>query len=198
MFTGLVERSLRIRRVATQGAGLRVTTENPYADVVLGESIALNGACLTVAETARDHLVFDLSGETLERTTFGAFAPGRHPEWVHAERALQIGARLGGHFVTGHIDARSTVLAKKRDADGCALRIAFQPNARPWLVEKGSVAVDGVSLTVNALDEVSFALWLVPHTLAVTQLGHLAPEMDVNVEYDMLGKYASQAAHLRG
>ncbi len=198
MFTGLVERSLQVLRVETQAAGLRVTTENPYADIVLGESIALNGACLTVAEVTLEALAFDLSPETLERTTFGTFFPDRHPEYVHSERALQVGARLGGHFVTGHVDARSRVVSREGDADGCALSVALEPAARPWLVEKGSVTVDGVSLTVNAVEDASFALWLIPHTLAVTQLGQLAPGMEVNVEYDMLGKYAVQAMQLSG
>lgn len=190
MFTGIVEATVPVRNWSARGANRRLELDAVVSEPRLGESIALNGVCLTVAELSPSHLAFDLSPETLSKSTFGDAAPKK----VHLERALAVGDRLGGHWVTGHVDAVLPLRAVERSTEGTELLLDLPARYRPWVVDKGSITVQGVSLTVNALREDSLSLWLIPHTMEVTHLGDFAAGDRVNVEFDALGKYAVQAA----
>lgn len=178
MFTGIVR---DLGRVASfDGARLIVDTE---IEAGLGDSVSINGACLTVV--SNDHgLSFDVVPETLSRTTLGGLAAG---DAVNLEPALRAGEPLGGHIVQGHVDAVGSVRSV-----GEPVWIDAPPDVLRYCVEKGSVAVDGVSLTIAALDETGFAVALVPHTLAVTTLGHARPGTAVNLEIDVLAKYVER------
>lgn len=158
-------------------------------DLVLGESLAVNGCCLTVTENQSGTAAFDLLGETLARTNLGMLGAGAK---VNLERALCADGRFGGHFVQGHIDTTAEVLAADHRSADLNLLIRLPDAGRPYLMEKGSIAVNGVSLTVATLDDEAFGLWIIPHTLQETNLGDLKPGDLVNLEYDMLAKYAER------
>ncbi|HXG05370.1 MAG TPA: riboflavin synthase, partial [Candidatus Binatia bacterium] len=161
-----------------------------------GASLAVSGACLTVVAREGDVLSFDLGPETLERTTLGRLGPG---DGVNLERPLRLGATLGGHLVLGHVDGVAVVEALERVESTTRARIRLPDrDLAAWLVPQGSVAVDGVSLTVAALDDLAFEVMLVPHTLAVTTLGRLRTGSAVNVEADVIGKYVARSLALRG
>ena len=188
MFTGLIEAVGRVAEVrpATGGLVLAVDCARPLPQLTLGESIAVDGVCLTVTSHQRDRrFEVDVSAETVDCSTLGSLQVGQK---VNLERALQLGGRLGGHLVSGHVDGRGTLAARR--ADGSSLRLTFQadPALCAMLVPKGSVAVCGVSLTVNELDAESFGINLVPHSQAETTLPDLAVGAAVNLELDMLVK----------
>jgi len=168
--------------------GPRVT-----ADIAHGDSIAVNGVCLTVTGTAAGTFTADVMAETLNRSSLGALEPGSP---VNLERSLRVGDRLGGHMVQGHVDGMGTVLSRVRGEHWDVVRIAVPPGLARYLVEKGSVAVDGVSLTVSALggtpDEPWFEVSLIPTTLAATTLGGLPTGGRVNLEADVIGKYVER------
>jgi riboflavin synthase len=201
MFTGLVEATAVVRhlrrgaRGATLGLGVRFT------ELAVGESVSVNGACLTVATPLPDGFEADLSAETLERTTLGKLGAGAE---VNVERATRLGDRMGGHIVTGHVDGVGRVLRVERDGD--ARRVAVQASAEVerFVAEKGSVALDGVSLTVNALladgqaGERGFELMLVAHTLRHTTLGKLRAGQSVNLEADVLARYVARQLEQAG
>lgn len=198
MFTGLIETSAPVVSFEARGAGARLVVGAPPAALedpwrpVLGESIAASGCCLTVASIAADGgTAYDLSAETLRLTWFGPDSVGRP---VNLERSLRFGARLGGHLVSGHVDALGHV-AERVDADdgGAVLRFEGPVGFGRWLVPKGSVAVDGVSLTVIEPDGDSFGVALIPETLARTNLGAATVGTPVHLEADPLGKWV---AHL--
>lgn len=159
------------------------------AELTLGESVAVDGACLTVIEATGDAFAVDASAETMKRTTLGQRRPG---DRLHLERALRLGDRLGGHLVTGHIDATGAVRAS--EPLGEALRVTFDapPHLHRYLVAKGSIAIDGVSLTINTVDAAGFDVVLVPHTQSVVHLHHKAPGARVNLEADIIGKYVER------
>jgi len=188
LFTGIVEAVAEVVAVEPSGPGARLVVTAPAiaAETRLGDSIALNGCCLTVADCAGGRLAFDAVRETLERTALGALAPGSR---VNLERALRADGRLDGHIVQGHVDETGRVRELRREANDTRLAIAARPAFTDWLVEKGSVAVDGVALTVVGVARDGFDVALIPHTLAVTTLGQLAPGQVVNLEADVLGKY---------
>ncbi len=188
MFTGLVEEIGRIIEVqmAERSAKLTVSAPTVHQGVKLGDSIAVNGCCLTVIGQEADRLTFDAVPETLIRTNLGSLCPG---ERVNLERPLEVGARLGGHFVQGHIDGVGTVLAVTPDENAVVMEIGMPGPLRRYFVEKGSVAVDGVSLTVASALTTSFTVWTIPHTRAVTTLGDRKVGDRVNLECDLLGKY---------
>ncbi len=191
MFTGIVEdigRLLDIRKKPL-GAIIRVQTSLPLSDVKLGDSIAVNGACLTVVAKDAGWFEADISHETLDATTMKELSPRAD---VHLERALALGDRLGGHLVTGHVDGVGKVVDSSRSGDGMDIVIEVSPEVAQLLVPKGSVAVDGVSLTVNSPRENTFRITLVPHTLEKTLLGRLTNGSHVNLETDILGKYVRQ------
>jgi riboflavin synthase alpha subunit len=190
MFTGIVETLGRVGAVETGAAGgrrLRIAVPDEAGwRLALGESVAVSGVCLTVVDTSPGRLAFDLAEETLRVTTLGGLAAG---DPVNLERPLRLDARLGGHLVLGHVDGVGRVTGVKREGDGARLEVEAPAGLRPLLIPKGSVTVDGVSLTVAAIEHEAFAVALIPHTLLVTTLGRRRPGDPVNLEMDVIGKY---------
>ncbi len=198
MFTGLIESTgTLIRRNSSGGAGkLAVKFKRPFADPVIGESIAVNGCCLTLEQADRDGTMhFHTLEETLRRTNLGALPIG---SVVNGERALCAGARLGGHMVSGHVDAACKVISMAQQGADVELKIAMPPELAPFMVEKGSVAVDGVSLTLVAVTDSFFTVHLIPVTLGETALALRSPGMTVNIETDIIGKYVVRQMSLAG
>ncbi len=198
MFTGIVQAVGEVRALERRGDGARARIATPAGfleGVAVGDSVAVSGVCLTAVAVAPGAFEADLSGETLARSTLGALAPGAR---VNLEKALTPSTPLGGHLVTGHVDGVATVTA--REAAGGAVRMAFAiPRALArYVARKGSVCVDGVSLTVNAVTEEGFEVALVPHTLAVTTLGALRPGARVNLEVDIVARYLERLLEGRG
>ena len=191
MFTGIITDLGRVRSVEPRG-DTRFTFETGYdtAGIAIGASIACSGACLTVVETGQDAegnwFAADVSGETLSKTTLGGWAPGIP---VNFERALRLGDELGGHMVSGHVDGVAEVL--ERRAEGQSHRFVFAAPATlaGFIAPKGSVALDGVSLTVNEVDDVRFGVNIIPHTAEMTTFGGLRPGDRVNLEIDLLARY---------
>ena len=198
MFTGIVEEVGLVRAIAGDAAmkRLAIVASTTLEGSGLGASVAINGVCLTVVERGPDGFAFDVGPETLARTALGRLAPG---DRVNLERPLRLGATLGGHLVLGHIDGVATVADVTRVESTARVRFVLPgPDLAPLLVFKGSVAVDGVSLTVAALDDASFEVMLIPHTLEATNLGRLGLGDVVNIETDVIGKYVSRSLALRG
>jgi riboflavin synthase len=186
MFTGIVEEQGEVVEVQPR---LVVRARSVLADAVPGASISVNGVCLTVVDLAADTLAFDVSEETLSRSSLGTLAAG---DRVNLERPVTLVSRLGGHLVQGHVDGVGTVLAVDGTEAERTVSIALPQGLERYVVGKGSIAVDGVSLTVNAVDGSSFDVALVPHTLAVTTLGALAVDDTVNIEVDIMAKYVER------
>lgn len=186
MFTGLIQAVGEVRFF--DGAVLRIDAPTEGEPWTLGESVAVNGCCLTVADF-QDGLVFELSGETISRTTFATIGEGSR---VNVERALRVGDRLGGHFVQGHVDAVGRVVALEPSGVGATLRIEATAEGERLLIDKGSIAVDGVSLTVVRPAGRTFEVALIPHTLTSTNLGDRGPGDPVNLEYDVLAKHVAK------
>lgn len=190
MFTGLVEAMGEVAALEALpgGAGMRLVVRSPAVaqESAIGDSVAVNGCCLTVTARDGDTLAFDAVPETLARTNLGRLHVGSP---VNLERPLRLGDRLGGHLVQGHVDAVGEV--RLVSPEGSSVRIAIDApgNVRRYLVPKGSVAVDGVSLTVAAVTETGFEVVIIPHTAAVTTLGRVRPGDAVNLEADVVGKY---------
>ena len=192
MFTGLVQDIGRVERIErrSDAAILYISTADiPAEDLALGESIAIDGVCLTVEERERGGFRVQAGAETLARTTIGALRPQSR---VHLERSLRASDRLGGHIVAGHVDGMGEISARR--PVGPSVEIAFRAprEVLRYVVEKGSIAVDGISLTVNRVDEYSFAVLLIPHTLEKTTLGDKRPGDKVNLEVDIVGKYVEK------
>ncbi len=188
MFTGIIEDVGRLiqQRRSPAGAALRVGTGLPVEEIRAGDSIAVNGVCLTVTGIETGWFEADMSHETLEATTLGALRQG---DAVHLEQALALGGRLGGHLVFGHVDGVGELVSRRPRGANLDLEILAPGTVAPFLVAKGSVAVDGVSLTVNDPAGARFRVTLVPHTLAGTVLGERRPGDRLNLEGDILGKY---------
>lgn len=185
MFTGIVEERGVVREVG--GSRLAVGCRTVTSDAEVGASVSVNGVCLTVVERSEAHLAFDVSEETFRRTSFARLSEG---DPVNLERPLTLASRLGGHLVQGHVDGVGEVVEVVPEKDGAAwVTIRAPKDLRRYLVEKGSVCVDGVSLTVAALDGDTFAVALIPHTLAATSLGSAQPNDPVNLEVDVIAKY---------
>lgn len=191
MFTGLVQSLATVREVRTRepGRGLRIAAPQIAAQAKLGDSIAVNGCCLTVVDVAGDQLAFEAGPETLSRTNLGSLQPG---DRVNLEASLRVGDPLGGHYVTGHVEAVGTVDARGDDRDWSTFWFRFPRELGRYLVPKGSVAVDGVSLTVVDVEAERFSVQLIPHTLAVTTLGGRQVGDRVNLETDLLAKYVQK------
>ena len=198
MFTGIVEELGVVRGVTGAGATrrLEIAASTTLAGSEVGASVAVNGVCLTVVERVPGGLAFDIGPETFERTALSRLAGG---DRVNLERPLRLGATLGGHLVLGHVDGMAVVTDVTRVESTARVRFAV-PDAglAPLLVSKGSVAVDGVSLTVAAVDDRGFEVMLIPHTLEATNLGRLACGSAVNIETDVIGKYVLRSLALRG
>ncbi|MFC4729320.1 riboflavin synthase [Coralloluteibacterium thermophilus] len=192
MFTGLIEAVGAWREAEPRGGDLRAWIDTgtlPVAELVLGESVAVNGVCLTVVGTDAAGFAADISVETLDRTTLGTLGPGRA---VNLERALRADARLGGHLVAGHVDGIGEVVAIAEDGRGQRWRFRAPEALRRYIAEKGSVCVDGVSLTVASLTGDGFEVALVPHTLAHTAFHRLAAGDPVNLEIDLVARYVER------
>jgi riboflavin synthase len=192
MFTGLIQAVGRIHSLDLRGGDLRLTIEVgslPMDDIVLGESIAVSGCCLTVVAFDARSFAADVSTESLSRTTLGSRAIG---DQVNLERALQVGDRLGGHLVSGHVDGVGRVASVTPDARAQRWRFETPRALLRYVAEKGSIAVDGVSLTVNAVDDDGFEVALIPHTVAHTAFGETPVGASVNLEVDQVARYVER------
>jgi riboflavin synthase len=192
MFTGIVEEQGRVRRVTPNVGGARLVIDASAVldDAVLGASIAVNGCCLTVTEFDEYSFSADAVIETLARTNLGDLAAG---DAVNLERPLRLADRLGGHLVQGHVDATGVVRDRAPEPDGSTMVTVEAPESvLRYVVHKGSITVDGVSLTVARCADDAFAVALIPHTLAVTTLGASAPGTRVNLEVDLIAKYVER------
>ena len=186
MFTGIIERTARVIGLAKGPSFDRLTIVNHWHDVRDGESIAINGVCLTVAQLRPGEIGFDVVKETLERTNLGLLGPD---ELVHVERALRVGDRLSGHFVQGHVDGTARLLSQGGVSDDeWRLTLETSPEIADYLIPKGSITLDGVSLTLAAVEDTRFEVALIPTTLQVTALGRRDVGWMFNVEADVLAK----------
>jgi riboflavin synthase len=191
MFTGIVREKGRVAALNGGAEGIRLRIEAPgtAAQVGVGDSVAISGCCLTVVGVEDGTLSFDAVPETLDRTSLGRLAPGGE---VNLESAVRAGEPLGGHVMQGHVDAVGTVRSVEPEGDGRRIWFDAPEAVLRYVVEKGSIAVDGVSLAVAALDDAGFAVALIPHTLAETTLGDFEPSRRVNLEADVLAKYVER------
>jgi riboflavin synthase len=192
VFTGLVEEKGTLVRREARGPGARLTIESSLGDkepYEMGESIAIDGACLSVVAHRPRHFEVDASAETLARTTLGNLREGSR---VNLERAMKLGGRMGGHIVTGHVDGVGSVAEKRQVGEAWFYAFDIPAELAPFVAEKGSIAVSGVSLTVNGVSSSRFDVVLIPITTKVTTLGDLAPGSPVNIEIDLLARYVAR------
>ncbi len=191
MFTGIVEELGEVVGIDVTGDSARLTVRGPLVtgDATRGDSIAINGVCLTVTDMTGGAFSADVMGETLDRSSLGGLTPGAA---VNLERPLRPDGRLGGHIVQGHVDGTGTILTRRPETGWEVVRISLPPALSRYLVEKGSVAVDGVSLTVSALGDDWFEVSLIPETLERTTLGRKQQGEVVNLEVDMIAKYVER------
>ncbi len=191
MFTGIIEDKGKILRADVRGQGRRLILRVPphLTDLQLGDSINVNGACLTVVEKTGDSMAVDVSSETLEKTTFREVREG---DEVNLELAMRLSDRLGGHIVTGHVDAVGTLVERRSEREFVHLKIQVPKSVSRYVVAKGSIAVDGISLTVNACDGDEIQMILIPYTLEKTTLINKRVGDQVNLEADVLGKYVEK------
>jgi riboflavin synthase len=191
MFTGIVEELGEVEALTDLGDSVRLRVRGPLVvgDAGHGDSIAVNGVCLTVVESCDGGFTADVMRETLDRSSLGALRPG---DPVNLERSLRLDGRLGGHVVQGHVDGTGTVLERTTSPHWEVVRVSLPADLARYVVLKGSVAVDGVSLTVSALDDESFSVSLIPTTLELTTLGRAAVGALVNLEVDVLAKYVER------
>jgi len=184
VFSGIVEQSVPVANIADGPRFKRLTIPNPWTDVRGGESIAINGCCLTVAELMDDRIGFDVVLETLSRTNLGLLRVG---DRVHVERSLRVGDRIDGHFVQGHIDGTARLLDRHTESE-CRLRIENPPALGKYIIPKGSVSIDGVSLTIATIGADFFEVALIPTTMSRTELANRAMGWPFNIETDVLSK----------
>jgi riboflavin synthase len=196
MFTGIIQAVGRVAQREERGGDLRLSVDVGSlvrrvdgVRLAIGESVAVNGACLTVIESSAAELVFDVSRETLYLTTLGALSPGAR---VNLEAALRMGDPLGGHLMSGHVDGRARVVALQSDARSLRVRIAAPDELGRFIATKGSVALDGVSLTVNDVAGAEFGINLIPHTVEATTFDQLSVGQELNIEVDLFARYAER------
>jgi riboflavin synthase len=196
MFTGLIEDIGTVEQIIDgDSTDLWIATSLPNEDLATGGSIAVDGACLTIVELSANRFRIQASPETLRRTTLGSLKPGAS---VNLELPLRVGAQLGGHWVLGHVDSVSSIVERKPAGASLAMRFALPEQVAAFFVEKGSVAVDGISLTVNEIIGDSFSVMLIPETLRRTYLGTKQVGQLVNLEADLIGKYIARLQGMRG
>lgn len=188
MFTGLIEELGKVQSLTGAGESYRLTVgaKKVLQDLAIGDSVAVNGACLTVVAKTDNAFTVDVMPETARHTVIGALHVG---EGVNLERTLRFGDRLEGHLVAGHVGGVGRILRRQEDGNAVVFRIGCEKSLTHYIIEKGSVAVDGISLTVTAVEENSFSVSVIPHTAAVTTLGFKRVGDKVNVETDLIGKY---------
>ena len=194
MFTGIITGMGSVRRLVPLGNGqdMRIEIASPWPDtaaIALGASIACGGCCLTAVALGPDWFAVDASAETLSKTTLGGWTVGSR---VNLERSLRLGDELGGHLVSGHVDGVAEVLAAVPEGGSVRWRFRLPPGLSRFVAEKGSVAIDGASLTVNEVDGDVFGVNIIPHTAAVTTFGTLQPGSRVNIEIDTLARYVAR------
>ncbi|WP_094602720.1 Riboflavin synthase [Sporomusa silvacetica DSM 10669] len=196
MFTGLVEELGKVKHITrgTKSVRLSVFGSKVLDDVKLGDSIAVNGTCLTVVEFSRDWFTADVMPETVDRTALAGLKAG---DTVNLERTLRVGDRLGGHMVSGHIDGVGTILIKEQNDNAIIVRIGAGPEVMRYIISKGSIAIDGTSLTVIDVGADWFTVSLIPHTAAMTTVGLKATGEPVNLETDIIGKYVEKMLGLQ-
>ena len=196
MFTGLIEQVGRLEKIERRGSSgcLVVAATFPPEEIRLGDSIAVNGVCLTVTQMRSGSLSFDVSPETLERTSFRDAVVGAP---VNLERALRLSDRLGGHLVTGHVDCVARIVERREVSGNIYMAFTLPADHARFLVEKGSVTIDGISLTVNAVTDAGFSVNIIPHTASQTTLSFRRTGDIVNIETDILGKYLDRLLSTR-
>jgi riboflavin synthase len=196
MFTGLIEETGSITGVRPTSTGRDLVVRAPgiVGSAAIGDSIAVNGICLTVVTKSGDSFTCHAGSETLARTTAGSWQPGQR---ANLEQALQVGDRLGGHFVQGHVDGVGQCAARRRVGETVEFTFSLPDDLAVYVVEKGSITIDGISLTVTSLGAASFSVAIIPHTLANTTLGDMQPGRQVNLEVDILAKYVQRAMGLQ-
>ena len=195
MFTGIVEEigTVRSLRRGAHSAVLEIACSTVLSDTHVGDSICTNGVCLTVTDFGRGSFKADVMHETLDRSGLGSLAPGSR---VNLERAMAANGRFGGHIVSGHIDGTGTISSIKRDDNAVWFTIATTPDVLRYIVEKGSIAIDGISLTVARVSQKDFAVSTIPHTNAITTLGDRKTGDTVNLETDIIGRYVDKLMRL--
>lgn len=189
MFTGIIEALGTVAALEEKGGDVRLTIESgglDMADVVLGDSIAVNGVCLTVVEQGTARFAADVSGETLRLTSIGNLVKGSR---VNLEKAMQSGSRFGGHMVSGHVDGLAEVVSRHSDARSERFRIRAPADLARYIAHKGSITIDGTSLTVNLVEGCEFEINIIPHTLEKTIIGEYQPGTRVNIEVDIIARY---------
>ena len=194
MFTGIVEEMGTIAGIqkGTKSAVLTIQAEKVFSDIHIGDSIALNGVCLTVTSFSGNTYTADVMNETLRRSSLGSLTIGSK---VNLERAMAANGRFGGHIVSGHIDGTGTITKVEKDDNAIWYTIAAEENLMKYIVEKGSIAIDGISLTVAKRSDMDFAISMIPHTAKETVLSQKKPGDIVNLENDIVGKYIEQLMH---
>jgi riboflavin synthase len=196
MFTGLIEELGVVRRLERRSDGARLTiqAQRVLEGTCIGDSIAVSGACLTVVHLLKDGFIVDVMAETLSRSTIGTLSSGSP---VNLERSLAMGGRAGGHLVLGHVDAVAEMLAVRQGGVATELRFSLPDELVPMVAAKGSIAVDGISLTVIRADDKTFDVGIIPHTLKETTLGSIKVGSRVNLEADVLARYVQRALEVR-
>ncbi len=191
MFTGIIEGAGTIKKIDSkrEGAVLTIETDINLAETKIGDSIAVNGACLTAVSLAKNLFKVDMAPETIERTTFKKASAGTK---VNIERALRLSDRLDGHLVSGHIDGTGIIASKIKKSNAWILTINVPPNLADQMIEKGSIAIDGISLTINKCSNKDFEISVIPHTAKMTTIERKNVGDEVNIETDMLGKYVEK------
>lgn len=191
MFTGLIEDIGTVRELRHGGNSVQlyVATSLPIHEIKLGDSIAVNGICLTVVKFGSGYFVADVSPETLSCSNLNQLSTGSE---VNIERALQLSDRLGGHLVSGHVDTIATVIGRRQDGNAIRFRFKLDHSVLRYVVPKGSITIDGISLTVNAVDAESFSVAIIPHSLEQTTLKNLAIGSVVNIETDIIARYVEK------
>jgi len=191
MFTGLIEGTGKVVKIEPRGKDMRLSIEAAFEldGLQQGDSVSVHGVCLTVVSWKGSSFTVDVSQESLSRTTLARLRLG---DAVNLERALKLGDRLGGHLVNGHVDGKARVISRKKRGESIVFAFEVGPELARYLIEKGSVAIDGVSLTINHCDEKSFEVNLVPHSARVTTMVNLKVGDEVNIEVDVIGKYVEK------